>query len=266
MGQKMDEAFKEKARSLKTILGLLEQHPHKFGELFESVKKETKLKIKERTLHRHLDTLLELNLIVYDDKEGEYCLPQSKKQVFESKHDYDLALKHSRLLVFSTKETQRFDQMDPFLALDVVVFFDDPLNRDIDNECVMQHLKTGYYKEVYVFMQKYRQLLDKTGVSLWAGLPKLFSSEFAGETPSEIVVQASTLKDEYIKLPRRYGLGASKDEFIHVHRKEMKEIYDLRNLLVGKLYSIVNDVRNGIPMRGYCDHCPHHKLTIKEQD
>lgn len=124
-----------------------------------------------------------------------YGLAGTTKKVFKSKHDYDLALKHSKNLVFSTSEKQRFDQMDPFLALDLLAFHDvNKLCPDVDDECFVQHLRTGYQKDVYVLMQKYRQLMDETGFSRYPGFPKHFSSfkdTFgSSETPQELVSRA----------------------------------------------------------------------------
>jgi len=91
--------------------------------------------------------------------------------------------------------------------------------------------------------------MDETGFSNYPGFPKRFRSlgdVFANRTPQEMVTQAATLK-----------------EHEHAEKEKLNEIESLRNLLVGKIYSIVNDVGNGIPLQGYCDYCPDRKVTIK---
>ena len=197
--------------------------------------------------------LVALGFVTYDPKAKIYGLAGTMKKVFQSKHDYNLALKHSKNLVFSTSEKQRFDQMDPFLALDLLAFHDvNTLCPDVDNECFVQHLRTGYFNDVYVLMQKYRKLMDETGFSKYPGFPKHFSSfeEVFGSAaaPQELVSRAAAHK-----------------EAPHTAEGKVKEIEDLRNLLVGKIYSIVNDVANGVPLRGYCEYCPDRKVTIKSK-
>jgi len=48
-------------------------------------------------------------------------------------------------------------------------------------------------------------------------------------------------------------------------RKRAKELLDLRDLLVGKIYAIINEVRNGSPLRGNCDSCPDRRITVKDK-
>jgi hypothetical protein len=93
--------------------------------------------------------------------------------------------------------------------------------------------------------------------------------QYDGETSEELVAHAALLKDKisskdqrsYFSYDAEYPLGHE----IVIKSKELKEIYNLRDMLIGRIYSIVNDVRNGIPLMGYCDHCPTRKITIRDK-
>jgi len=228
-------------------------------------------------VENYLNALKALGLVEYDPEEQLYESTQAKKRVFRSKHDYDLALKHSKNLVLSTNEKQRLDGMDPFLALDLIVFHDDPNREDednVDDKCLFQHLITGY-SSICLSIKRYHQLMDETSLSKMQGNPKFHFSEFSlkaylEEKPDksrkfgrknirtkEIVAsEVLTLDPEgYLKeLGMKPEIGVI----------ELKEINNLKNDLVGKIYSLVYDVKNGIPLDGYCNHCPDKKLTINE--
>ena len=248
----MREINQAKWGRMRLILDKLKEQPMTLNEIECLVYKKGS-KFAKRTVQNYIAELVALGFVTYDPEAKIYGLAGTMKKVFQSKHDYDLALKHSKNLVFSNREKQRFDQMDPFLALDLLAFHDvNNLCPDVDDECFVQHLRTGYFKDVYVLMQKYRQLMDETGFSRYPGFPKRFSSfeEAFGssQTPQELVSRAAAHK-----------------EAKHREKEKMKEIENLRSLLVGKIYSIVNDVANGIPLQGYCKYCPDRKVTIKSK-
>ena len=253
----MSEINRAKWARVRLILDKLKEQSMTLSEIEHLVYGKGSTKITLRTVQNYIAELKALGLVTCDPEEKIYELTGVKKKVFQSKHDYDLALKHSRNLVFSTEEKQRFDQMNPFLALDLLAFHDTQEIQDIghishlDDKCFVQHLKTGYFKEVYSLMQKYRQLMDETGFSKRTGFPKLsetLGDLFTGLTPQESVSQAATLKENK-----------------HAEEEKLNEIENLRNLLIEKIYSIANDVKNGIPLQGYCDYCPEQKITIKSK-
>jgi predicted transcriptional regulator len=247
----MSEINQAKWARMRLILDKLKEQPMTFNEIVRLVYKKGS-KIAKRTAQNYIAELVALGFVTYDSEAKIYGLTGTMKKEFQSKHNYDLALKHSKNLVSSTSEKQRFDQMDPFLALDLLAFHDINPCPDVDDECFVQHLKTGYFKDVYVLMQKYRQLMDETGFSRYLGFPKYFSSfeePFgSSQTPQELVSRVAAHK-----------------EAKHMEKDKIKEIENLRNLLVGKIYSIVNEVANGIPLQGYCEYCPDRKVTIKSK-
>lgn len=275
--KRMTEIRQEKWRRQRLILEKLDEKPMTLTEIEQLVYKGHVNKIGRRTIQNYLAELKALELIEYDDEARIYQLTHRKK-VFHSKHEYDIAMKHSRNLTLSTSEKQRFDQTNPFLALDLLAFHEISSEPDIDDKCFVQHLKTGYFKEVYTSLQKYRKLMDEAGYSTRPSFPKLTSSFgdiFSSQSPQEMVTHTSTMRnfgtrESYVKdeiePEQDFWTQVMKEKGIptsYKMDKKTRELHDLRALLVGKIYSIVNDVVNGIPLNGYCEHCPHQKITIK---
>jgi len=256
---------------MKTVIQALKEGNKTYTELL-------KLGVPEKTLDRILKDYLEYFGLAW--KDGVYWVWYENKKVFQSKHDYDIALKHSRYLTLSTSDKQRLDQSNPYLALDLLVYHDKE-NRDVDDQCLFQHIKTGYY-EVYSLLQKYRKIMDARGYSEHPHFPKLHSHfEFTHRSPWEMVAEVALLQDEE-KRERHVEGEIAGDEYMYSsdlkerglpekplcspeERKRAKELLDLRDLLVGKIYAIVNEVRNGIPLQGYCDSCPDRRVTIKSK-
>ena len=87
------------------------------------------------------------------------------------------------------------------------------------------------------------------------GKPILWSELFEPMTPIENVqfaagfkVGTSTVPNEYLK---------------HFKNKDLlKRTYALRDLLVGRLFSIIYAVKHGSPLKGVCKYCP--KIIIKD--
>jgi len=188
-----------------------------------------------------------LDLVTYDNSSGNYCWKENKA-VFHNKAEYELALSHSKKLVFSTSQKQRADQVNPPLFIDKLAF---EAYRDIDDKCVLQHLETGY-PDVYRLLMKYKELMEKTGLSKSPHLPKLpdrIDFLASTETPMEMVTFAATI-----------GSNVKVD----VNSKSVKQLINLRDLLIGKIYFIVEQVRHGTPLYGYCECCPHRFIEIEK--
>ena len=271
----MSEITQEKWRKMRLIKEKLEEKPMALAEIEELLYKGKAGVIQRRTLLNYLAELKAIGDIDYDANARLYQSPYSKK-LFKSKHEYDVALKHSKNLTLTTKEKQRFDCMDPFLTVDILTFHDTRTDPDVDDECFLQHLKTGYYEKVYQLLEEHQRLMIKAGYSKHSSFPKLFRNcdVFSGETPQEILSQASVMtnaetrkgfvdneidseEDLAMQMIREKGLRKT----FKVDKKT-RELWDLRALLVGKIYSIVNEVKNGIPLQGYCNCCPDRKIAI----
>jgi hypothetical protein len=275
------EINEQKRKRMLLIIDNLRERPMPLAEIEQLVCKSQTDRIVRRSVQNYLAELIALRLVNYNFQARLYEWTENKRE-FRNKHDYDIALKHSRYLTLSTSEKQRLDQTDPYLALDLLAYIDEQWNQDVDDQCLVQHLRTGYF-EVYSLLQSYRQAMDKMGFSERGSLPKLSgsSSNHFNGTPAEMIARAAVLKNDNMRDSHAEG-EVSENEYLFslnlkekglsqrplyspAERKKMKELYDLRDLLVGKIYSIANDVRNGIPLQGYCDYCPSRRITFRSK-
>lgn len=274
----MTDYRKEKCLRQRFILDKLEQKPLTIEEI-EDFYKKNNYKIGSRTIEYDLEHLKILKIIEYDSIVKIYQIA-NRKQTFNNKAEYDLAMKHCRRLCFTSREKQRFDQTNPFLVLDLLAFYDTRAPMDVDDRCFVQHLKTGYFKEIYEDLEKYRGLMDKTGYSDNSSFPKLYdkiADIFSENSPQEMVSSASELKNaNFRKQQVEDEIETQKAHWKLLMRengkptsfkvnKEDREIYNLRALLVGKIYAIVNDLSHGIPLQGFCDCCPTMKVKINQK-
>jgi predicted transcriptional regulator len=284
----------QKWKRMKLILEKLKEKPLSMAEIKQLIyEKSITDKIVKRSLHNYIDELIALGLVSRNLEAGVYELLENKK-VFQSRDDYEISLKHSKCLMISTREKQRLDQINPFMALDLLVFryvgssqgldennvlLDPQLGDDLDDKHLMQHIRTGYY-DLFLLMQKYCQIMDEMGFSKIPRFPKL-GSQFEFQDPSTmgIVSKAAMLRDISVREAHVENVIA-KDEDMYLsdikernlerkplysseERKRLRELYDIRDLLVGKLYFIINIVIHGTPLSGSCDCCPGRRITIK---
>lgn len=177
------------------------------------------LGIPEKTLDRILKDNLEYWGLI--KKEGSCWVWHENKQVFQSKADYELALKHSKNVILTTSEKQGLDQTSIIAVLNELAFFED--NEEafrkrwvsdyyFDRKYLLQHIKTGY-PEILRLIQKYREL--------------------------EI-----------------------KQSFSDTDSKELEYVQDL---FAGKMARLIRNLKDGIPLSGFCDGCPRKTVTIKEE-
>jgi len=261
---------------MRLIMDRLREKSLALAELESLVCKSQTDKIGRRTIQNYLAELRALGLVNYDSQTLLYEWAENKRE-FENRHDYDVALKHSKNLLFSTSEKQRLDQMDPFLALDLIVFHDRDHSRDMDDTCLFQHLQSGY-SDIFALVEKYRKMMDDKGLSERQGFPKI-SGDWHADLPSELVVSASALTEDNVRKAYVEGEISERENFfssdlrrrgIEDHplysekeKAEVIELFDLRGLLVGKIYYLANQVHNGIPLKGSCSCCPHRFVSIK---
>jgi hypothetical protein len=264
-----------KWKRMRLIMDRLKEKPMLLEEIEQLVCKSQTDKIGRRSVQNYLAELIALQLVSYDSKTKLYEWIDNKMK-FQNKHEYDVALKHSRNLVLTTPKRRGLDQTNPCRALDLLVYESD---RDINYQCFTQHLRTGYFHQIYALMEKYHQLMDETALSETEGLPKLFSvvSSWDGQNhrveaeekvtqknSKELVINSFPMKGDMLMIDvNSVILGSSSPNIKYVHKTKYKEIVDLRDLLVGRICSVVNDVIQGIPLRGFCDHCPNQKITIE---
>lgn len=125
----------------------------KFSEIQERIHKRFP-KITTRIIQYDLADNVELGDIEYDEKKALYSLPTPREL---SHSEYELALKHSRRLLFTQDDYQGFDQINPDKWLDTLLNPYQYVNSE-ELKCLLQHLEKGYYEEFWLPFQQYQDL------------------------------------------------------------------------------------------------------------
>jgi Fe2+ or Zn2+ uptake regulation protein len=228
--------MKNKWSQLKTIIENLRE-PKQIGEIVTLLRKTSK-KITKRTVYNYLNELVALGLIEHDENARTYQRVGVKKKQYASKAEYEIDVKHAKHLILSNekKNTQRFDQTSLYNVVDLLAFHNNKRHLDSElDECVFQHINTGYNKELYQHLQKYRQLMDENGLS-----------------------DPTTNWLDY----RREGEVKNENE---VPEKVLQEIDALKGMLAGIIdRNIISPVQEGQPLLGECNQCPHLKFSVKD--
>ena len=204
--------------------------------------------VDERQVRNYLYDLEALGLITHDEETKTYVLAAtSKKREFASKADYELALEHSKKLLFSTPEIQLFDLMNPDVWADELAF-------NARHELLRQHLKTGYFDDIYLLVEKYKRITP---------IPPQYQSEPEPKRPPHM--PAPPLID--IKLPSS-GIIKHGEKTEKTEQKEDEKVVaareKLRKEIAEKLCALMYKVEHGIPLEGECDCCPHVHITVKD--
>jgi len=128
-------------------------------------------RVSERMVEIYFAELKALGLVSYDPIEKVYEKPGFRLVVYNP-HDHQLALEHSTNILFPAEGNQRY--WNPQFILESLIYQDlDNSNAfTIEDRCFRQHLRSGYFKEVYILLQKYRQLMDESAISKNPGFPK----------------------------------------------------------------------------------------------
>jgi len=236
---------------MRLIMVKLKERPMSFDEIVELVSKPPGNRIVTRSVHNYLAELVALGFVNHDAQNRIYEWTGNVRVL--TPHDLRNALNHSKDLVFSTKKKQRLDHMDIHAALDFLVFSSDAT---IEVQCLIQHLKTGYFKEIYAPMEEYRQLMNKTGLSDIPGFPKLARLRDVG---------MSEKKDEIVIDRNAAVLGAKSRNLTRIRRNDLRELLDVESLLVVRINLLLHSVRLRIPLRGRCDYCPTQEISMQEK-
>ena len=146
---------RRKLQRWKFIRKILSEHPMKFSEIEERVRGRFP-QISRRTIQYDLADNVELGDIEYDKETGIYSLPVPRKL---SPGDHELAIKHSKRLLFTRDDYQGFDEINPDKWLDTLLDPDRYANSE-ELKCLLQHLKKGYHEEFWHPFQEYRDLRE----------------------------------------------------------------------------------------------------------
>lgn len=143
-------------KRLKTILDFLERkrHPVGFSEVSTAIKKYM---VSDRIIHHDL-TLLEAtgNIKRSTENGTQYSIPSPP---ILSKSDNDLAIEHSRKLLFSSKSIQGFDMLSEKSWLDELA------KPRYYMPYLREHLEKGYYEEFWKPYMERQRLHSKVNPS-----------------------------------------------------------------------------------------------------
>jgi hypothetical protein len=222
-GQTTKEYVRPKYRRMNLIRDKLKEKPMSFLEIAELFSKGSD-KASRRSVQNYLAELKALKVIIHDEEKRLYFSAECKR-VFQSRQDYDIALTHSRNLLFSTKDEVRLVQINLGEALERIARKD---THDSDLYCFSQHLKSGY-PEVYGLIEKYHKH-----------------------------TRDGTIHSRY------FQEGDELDPKLKKEETMLKRIDCLRASLFEEISAIINKVQNGTPLQGLCDYCPDREITIKD--
>jgi len=201
------------------------------------------LGIPEKTLERILQDHLIPWGLVQKNKDGYYVWFEQKHEF--SKTEYELALQHSKNLIFGNEtmvgiSKYTIDQLINAYVMspeEVIPFF--------------KHLETGYPLIHRKFMKCIETLKERG---------KLIKQVTKSPDKDALRINYSLFAPGCIDIN-----PSQEQEFIVIEKKLEKKIENCLKDLAGEFAIIFMQVKNGIPLEGYCDFCPHRKLVIKEK-
>jgi len=240
------------ARNIKKVIDALMQSPKSYSQLLL-------LGIPERSLSRILKEYLSPWGLALKGEKGKWHWFEFIRK-FENKNDYELALNHSKRLVLSSPtDNLRYDAMEPFLAIDTLLYLEKLEGiKNIDDVSFLRHLKTGY-SDTYQLIIDCRELLDefnyfrKRDIN-YGGLP-LSHLRHDFDTLDEQIQFLASYGEDFIMIPPYYS---------NYDKDKIERFFGLRARLLGEIYSIVNGVKHNIPLKGLCDYCPKIKIFDNE--
>lgn len=266
MRRSMKEIRKKKIQQLRRILEKIKERPRTFGEIQKIIND-----VKKRTLHNYLAELKGLGLIVFDEKTSRYSASGSTRQVFSSKHDYELALEHSKRMVFGDPRDVVEDMRGTPLSSEVynpsrIAFEASELAIWRSSTPLISHLKTGYFREIWLPLEEYRDLtnLPDRDIDLLAlvdeGLEEKAGSLLSAPQVSSKGERLGSDKSEEPEIVDGWN-----DTIKSLLPKDRKRVEELTEIITKEIIFIIEKVRHGIPLKGHCEYCPSKTVTIHEE-
>jgi hypothetical protein len=233
---------------MNAIRNLLKEGPKPIQELQKLYNSYELGRASNRILQYDLSGLKTLGLI---EVNGDLYKEMTSKKTY-APQEYELAIEHSKRLLISDKENQRLDRYYPQLAVDYLIFptppqvgydFDyydkiwvDPPKNNDETSLIMQHIKTGYFRDLYLSVENYRTSILKY--------------KLLGDT-RPILMQGFLEKNNF-------DIYSSK-----MPKADYDELFKLRSQIAIGLFEIIDKVKHGIPLEGTCDFCPSNAIEIK---
>ncbi|MBA7613067.1 hypothetical protein ES703_20310 [subsurface metagenome] len=223
-----------KYERMNKIREVLEERPLSPGELFSSVEPQYTGKSNRRQHQRDLRGLMIQDLIYFED--GLYLSRDNKPEYNDA--EYKIALNHSKQLILTSEGSQGFDQIMREAAAGTLASHPNPW--------LIEHLKTGYFYEIYQPLLKYRELKEKN--------PKIFNMR-----PKDVQVPVDIRQSDgpWFKAEECEIAVAANPEVV-------AEFCKLEGEITEKIYDLVGRVVNGNLLSGRCDACPLSHIKIKE--
>lgn len=242
-----------------------------------------------RTLQGDLGGLKILGIVF--SKGGRYYLAENIIS-YRNQAEHQLAWNHSRRLVLSTKSRRGLDQMGPDEMLRCFSI-DIPetliTQRKIENnlkktevDYFLSHMKSGYYVEIYQNILRYReiakkypkieQILRRRDIS-WSGWDENETVEidpkddiFKGPygVPDSLTYGSEPIPGtDYSRSIRHEGRTVVFREVVD-NLDVTKEYINIKYNVAAKVYELIGQVRNGVPLDGHCTTCPLRHIKIEE--
>lgn len=262
----------QKWRRMRLILDKLEEKPMSTSEIEQLFSKSAGDKIVKRSVQNYMAELIALGLVFYNSEDGIYELLENKK-VFQNRHNYEIALKHSEKLLPALKN-----------ILNIMT-----VERHVLHPYVKQHLKS--YPNIYqklekleaAFDERIRYLLSKHGSRVKG------PNEFLILDPVKVKRRGFLGRFFYeTKFKRRnvpYMIdlshpGMAYEDF--VKSESYREIVELKKFLddgekVAEMFEVYGElaadlavlalkVEMGQPLEGKCALCPKVKILKDKTD
>ena len=265
---------KLRLKFMREILKLLrEEDGLKLGEIMEKLQASRKHR---KTVIRALKDLVEMDLVRKRGERYFYRTPQALR-VF-TKEEYELALKHSRIILGMKKNEEippYIDSIVDFLAAHLLgVKVKGFLNiiegeisvTDMNNFLILlQHIRTGY-EEIYVNLLKYADIVKKlherkllVNLELYRDLAYVPFYVSVPKTYPPLPPELPQYGNYEVPSPEEKELSEEEKKLVSKFKK-------LKNELIGQFVSLCLDVIHGEPLKGKCKYCPHLKIRIIEAE
>jgi hypothetical protein len=280
------------AQQIKTVIDAIKEGPKSWKQL-KALRVGNKL-IPEKSLHRILTEYLKLWGLAYQNQENRtWCCVG--KRVFKNKYDYNLAIEHSRRILFSGDESEDTKYWPLPTTVALLQMFARPLDErpNIHLKEFLQHLKTGYpdlYAQFTEFTNSYarRGQILKRNLDKDPNFPKVWGkpidkidsvtyNSFMGyQFPTFLKEHHFSLQDElsgdaldsykyaqeseWKQLEKQFSL----EDFKNLEQLE-RDLIEIAEKALGRLSTISLKVEHGIPLEGWCEYCPHEHITIESE-
>jgi hypothetical protein len=169
-GKISDKRINEiKWKRMRCILDKLKKGPLNPNEISNLLFTKKTTKTDARTIQNYMKELIALGLVNRDENLGVYALD---KVVFQSRHDYDIALEHSKLIVATPEELKNQAEcqfngcgLDGYSSLQIqkLLLKDEKIPVTLYGEYdgyFLQHIKTGY-PDITTLIKRYYELKNQ---------------------------------------------------------------------------------------------------------